>query len=56
MNTKRLAGLAIAALFYTQAALGLIAIGVAVQKPRSLSVDAGYGLTMVQAADVVQRY
>lgn len=57
MNTKRFAGLVIAALFYGQAALGLIAIGVMVQKPRGLnSVDAGYGLTLVQAADIVQRY
>ena len=57
MNVKRFAGLAIAGLFYGQAALGLIAIGIAVQKPRPLaSIDSGYGLTMVQAADLVQRF
>ncbi len=57
MNAKRFAGLAIAGLFYGQAVLGLVAIGIAVQKPRPFtSVDSGYGLTIVQAADLVQRY
>jgi hypothetical protein len=57
MNTKRFAGLAIAGLFYGQAVLGLVAIGVVAQKPRNLqSIDAGYGLTLVQAAELVQRY
>lgn len=57
MNIKRFAGLAIAGLFYGQAVLGLVAIGIAVQKPRALtSIDTGYGLTLVQAADLVQRY
>ncbi len=56
MKTGRFAGIAIAGLFYAQAVLGLAAIGIMVQKPRPVAVDAGYGLTMVQAADLVQRY
>lgn len=57
MKTKRFAGLAIAGIFYGQAVLGLIAIGVVAQKPRvSGGVDAGYGLTLAEAADLVQRF
>ena len=57
MKTKRFAGIAIAALFYGQAALGLVAVGVMAQKPGPFnSVDSGYGLTMAQAAALVQRY
>jgi hypothetical protein len=54
MSSKRFAGFAVAALFYAQAALGLVAIGVLVQKPAA--IDAGYGLTIAQAADLVQRF
>lgn len=57
MNGKRFAGFAVAALFYGQAVLGLIAVGIIAQKPRLQNqLDTGYGLTLVQAADLVQRY
>ena len=57
MKTKRFAGIAIAALFYCQAALGLVAVGIVAQKHNAqTAVDNGYGLTMAQAATVVQRY
>lgn len=56
MKTKRFAGLAIAGIFYGQAVLGLVAIGVVAQKRAPGAVDAGYGLTLVEAADLVQRF
>lgn len=57
MSTKRFAGLMIAGLFYGQAVLGLVAVGVLAQKPSTFnSLDNGYGLTVAQAAEVVQRF
>ncbi len=57
MNPRKFAGLLIAGLFYSQAALALVAIGtLATRESQVPSIDAGYGLTMAQAAGQVQRY
>ena len=55
MNTRKFAGLLIAGLFYSQAALALVAIGTLATKQQPVpSIDSGYGLTLAQAAGQVQ--
>ena len=49
MNPKKLGGFVLASLFYVQAALGLLAMGVMVQEPRPVVADAGYGVTQLVA-------
>lgn len=45
MNPKKVGGFVLASLFYVQAGLGLIAMGVMTKNERPIVADAGYGVS-----------